>query len=223
MRIRSHILLAATTALCLMFLPAPAGLAAPQNPAGSDQQQVARPPQPTPALAPTPQPAARPGESGAQPTNVKVDVTITDQAGAQQAFRKSISVTVADHQGGMIRSSINIPTPSTTFTPVSDKGTTNPMTSWSYRSSSLNLDVREVAIEGNLIRLRLVIEFSPVDDKTASAEPKPGAPGPSFASFQQTLSLVLENGKPLQVAQSSDAVPSSDRKLTVDVKATILR
>lgn len=227
MRIRSHVLLAATIVLGLMFVPASAGLATPQNPVATDQQQqVTRPPQPAPMPTPgTPQPTPRPGEPAAQPTNVKVDVTITDQAGTQMAFKKAISVTVADRQAGMIRSTISIPVPSTTFTPVgaADKGAATPMVTWNYRSASLNLDVRELSIDGNLVRLKLGIEFSPVDARTVNADPKPGSPGPDFAQFQQTLSLLLENGKPLQVAQSSDAVPSSDRKLSVEVKATILR
>jgi hypothetical protein len=225
MRIRSHLLLAATIVLGLMFVPASAGLATPQSPTANAQQAV-RPPQsptPTPTIL-APQPTPRPAEPAAQPINVKVDVNITDQAGTQQAFKKAISVTVADRQAGAIRSSMNVPTPSSTYIPATDKGAVqNTMMTWGYRAANLNLDVREISIEGNFIRLRLAIEFSPVDDKAVSAEMKPGTPGPSYASFQQTLSLVLENGKPLQVAQSSDAVPSSDRKLSVEVKATILR
>lgn len=251
MRTRTRILLALAASLMLAFALAPSTLwgqsprppqaavaaiaptpaAAPQAPVVATTPppavpqipppQAGRPPQPPmPATAPQ---APAPARDAGQQANVKVDVTIADQTGTAPAFKKSISVTVADRQGGMIRSSINIPTPSTTFQATTDKGPASPMTSWTYRSANLNLDVRDCAIDGNFIRLRLVIEFSPVDEKMVDVEVKPGGPGPSFANFQQTLSLVLENGKPMQVAQSSDAVPSRDRKLTVDVKATILK
>jgi hypothetical protein len=183
--------------------------------------------------AQTPDPArASPRGAEGLPINVKVDVTITDQSGTAQPFKKTISVTVADRQSGMIRSSIQVAVPSTTFTPLAvgaaDKGqgggaAITPLASYSYHSVNLNLDVREVAIEDNFVRLRLGIEYSPVDDR-ADQDVKAGVAGvPSFANFQQTLSLVLENGKPLQVAASSDPVPGRDRRQTVEVRATILR
>ena len=40
-------------------------------------------------------------------------------------------------------------------------------------------------------------------------------------SIQETLSLILESGKPVVAAQSAD--PVGDRQVTIEVKATILR
>jgi len=45
----------------------------------------------------------------------------------------------------------------------------------------------------------------------------------SFARFSQSLTLVLEDGKSLVVAQASDPVPSRNRSATLEVKATILK
>jgi hypothetical protein len=211
--------------------PSPAVVFAPDAVPGQATAQQKPVVVPSPAQTPVPTPPVR-GPEGAQPVNVKVDVTITDQTGSTQPFKKSISVTVADRQGGMIRSSIQIPVATTTFQPAPsatsnppDTSTSKPpMTSYQYKNVNLNLDVREVVIEGNFVRLRLTVEYSPVDER-ADVDMKAGpvAGMPSFASFQQTLSLVLENGKPLQVAQSSDPVPNRDRKQTVEVRATILK
>jgi hypothetical protein len=199
------------------------------------QQRPPLPPGSSPAQGiqlPTPR---LPGEGG-QPLNVKVDVTIADQTGITPGFKKTMSVTVADRQSGSIRSRIDVPVPTTSYAPVvgspSPSGTDKekpagapPTVNWSYRSLGLNLDVREITIEGSYVRLRLTLEYSPLDEKVADADPKmtTGALPPGIANFQQTLSLVLENGKPLVVAQTSDPVPTRDRKQTVEVKATILK
>ncbi|MFB3853812.1 MAG: hypothetical protein ACE148_08310 [Vicinamibacterales bacterium] len=165
--------------------------------------------------------------------NVRIDVTLTDQTAPGQPFRKSVSLVAAavPHETvGMIRSSIQVPVASTQFTtaaPAAKEGEKEsagprPVVSYNYRTMSLNLDVRDVAIERSRVRLRLGVEYSPVDEKTADAGGIDRALA-AFASFQQTLVLVLEDGKPLVVAQSSDPVPTRDRKITLEAKATILK
>jgi hypothetical protein len=42
-----------------------------------------------------------------------------------------------------------------------------------------------------------------------------------MASFSERLGLTLESGKPMMISQAAD--PTSDRKITVEVTATILR
>ena len=42
-----------------------------------------------------------------------------------------------------------------------------------------------------------------------------------MASLNEMLSLILESGKPTIVSQAAD--PTSDRKITVEVTATILK
>jgi hypothetical protein len=160
---------------------------------------------------------------------VRVEVTITDQTEANPPIKKSISLTVAEGLSGSVRSGVTIPILSTSYVPLEKGGAPgNPMASYSYRNMGLNLDVRNVRVTGNTVVLNLSVEYNPVDEKTSSASSVmattllPQLP-PSFATFQQTLSLVLENGKLLLVAQSSDPVPGRDRKASLEVKATILK
>ena len=94
-----------------------------------------------------------------------------------------------------------------------------PLTSFNYRSVGLNVDVQQAAvIPGNRVRAYLNVEFSGIDEKTAST-----AGAPSFPTFSQSLSLYLENGKPVLVAESNDFADNVERKQSVEVKATILR
>ncbi len=93
------------------------------------------------------------------------------------------------------------------------------MTSFSYKSVGLNLDASRVYIQGNKAKMDLSVEFSAIDEKTSDA----AGHLPSFPTFSQNLTLVLESGKPLIVGQSSDFVDNVERKQTVEVKATILR
>jgi hypothetical protein len=222
--------------------PTPAMAAASAAPAADAQQaspastgeaiapQAPTPPQPpappTPPTAPRAATAPRAPEPLAlSRTNVKVEVTITDQPASGSPTRKSISLTVGDGQRGSVRSGVTIPIPSTSFANMKDDN--KPMVSYTYRDVGLNLDVENVLVQGNLIRLRLGVEYNPVDEKTAGAEgPALSATAPgavSFARFSQQLTLVLEDGKPLVVAQSSDPVPSRNRTASLEVKATILK
>ena len=79
----------------------------------------------------------------------------------------------------------------------------------------LNVDASPV-IDGGHIRLSLGLQYGWVDP-TATGEARFG----SKLDVQQRLGLVLEDGKTLRVAQSAD--PLSDRRVNLEVTATILR
>jgi len=197
----------------------------PQAPAAQQAQtpRPAQPPQP-----PQPAPAPAPPREPAPTVNVRVEVTITDQTEASPPIRKTIGLTVAEGMNGSVRSGVTVPILSTSFVPEKGGAPGSPVASYSYRNMGLNLDVRNVRVTGNTVVLNLSVEYNPVDEKTSGASavmattPSPQMP-PSFATFQQTLGLVLESGKPLVVAQSSDPVPGRDRKASLEVKATILK
>ena len=189
-------------------------------------QAVGVPPQARPpAIAPPP---ARPevGQLRPEAANVRIEVTISYQVGNGAPLRRTAVLTVADQGQGSLRAGNQVAVPSTTFTPVAAtaKGDSagsppTPMTSFNYRSVGLNVDARNVYIQENKAKMSLSVEFSTIDEKTSDAGGRP----PSFPTFSQNLSLILENGKPLVVAQSSDYLDNVERKQSVEVKATILR
>lgn len=210
----------------------PQAVVAPRAPEPPSPPQAAAPPAApatpqAPKVPPAPRPPQRPADA-LSGTNVRVDVTLTDQGSEGAATKKSISLTVAEHSRGSVRSGVTIPVPTTTFAPAQVEGSAaaQPITSFQYRDVGLSLDVQDVMVQGSLIRLRVAVEYNPVDEKTGSLEGLTSArfaPPPSFARFSQSLTLTLEDGKSLLVAQSSDPVPGRSRTASLEVKATIVR
>jgi hypothetical protein len=139
-----------------------------------------------------PDPPPRPG----QLVNVRIDVTITDERGGQAPITKLVSLTVADRRDGFIRSSPQIQLPN-------------------FNAGQLPLNVdASPAIEGNRIRLGLGLEYFAVEPATEAKQY-------NRTEIRDRLQLVLDDGKPMRVAQSAD--PMSDRRVSVEVTATILR
>jgi hypothetical protein len=200
--------------------PAPPALQKPTPPPAPPAPPAPQRPTPPPAPAAPPVPSQPPRPEAA---NVRVDVTITDQGNVKgSAVIKTMSIVCS--RNGSVRSGVNVPQPSTTFGAAGSGGVnTIPITSYNYRTMGLSLDVGNLYVTGNTIHARISVEYNPVDEaEKADRYATTAVPAP-YSNFSQTFELDLENGKPLIVAQSSDPVPSHDRRLSVEVKATILK
>jgi hypothetical protein len=118
---------------------------------------------------------------------------------------------VGDRQSTSIRSSASVPVkaPGT--------GTATVAASYSYRNVTINVDARPAIVlkEPNKINVGFGLEYSP----KSRSEPEEMEPG--MASINERLTLILESGKPLLISQAAD--PASDRKITVELTATILK
>ncbi len=78
----------------------------------------------------------------------------------------------------------------------------------------LNVDARPILLNNSNSRMQMnfVLEYRPGDEE----------PAKNFvATINEQLVVMLDDGKPLIVSQSAD--PNSDRKVKLEVKATILR
>ena len=186
-----------TLVLAACFAGLSATLVAQQpSPATAQAPRIS---QPTTAPAPAGQPAPPAPRREGQPINVKVEVTITDQGGGTQPLKKTVTVVTGDHMSGFIRSVANY----TSIGPV-----------------PLNVDIQPQMLTDNRIRVRVNLQYTLPGDRT-----KPPAADSPFAlrttEIHENLALILENGKPLIVAQSAD--PVGDRQVTIEVKATVLR
>jgi hypothetical protein len=133
-------------------------------------------------------------------TNVQVELTLTDQLGANPPEKKTVSMIASSGSWGKIRSAGTIRQVGDAPYPV-----------------VLNVDARPfVSVEGP-VQLELTFEYYP---QKVSGDPKEGAPQrPSGINQSQTV--ILQSGKPLIVSQAAD--PISDRKVIVEVKATVLK
>jgi hypothetical protein len=80
----------------------------------------------------------------------------------------------------------------------------------------LNVDARPwVAIDGpSSIQLEITLVYAPI---RAGADPKEKRP----TGLNQSQTVILQSGKPLIIAQAAD--PVSDRKVVIEVKATVLK
>ncbi len=139
------------------------------------------------------------------PLNIRIEVSITDQSGSNPAAKKVVSMIAGDHQSTNIRSSASVP--------VKMAGSM----SYNYRNVTINVDARPFIVqkEPNKINVSFGLEYFP---KGASGQEEME---PGMASWSERLGLILESGKPMMISQAAD--PTSDRKITVEVTATILK
>lgn len=75
--------------------------AAAQSPAPATQGRQTTP---TPSVPPRPVPARDPAVEAGQLVNVKIDLAVIEEGGADPVSRKEVSVTVADRRSGVVRS-----------------------------------------------------------------------------------------------------------------------
>lgn len=152
-------------------------------------------PDPQPPAAQPPAPART--EIAGQPRNIKLELTITDQTGPGEPGKRTVSMILADRQNGSIRSSGGV------------------VLAGNRINVSLNVDARPIIISDNRIRLELTLEYAP----------KPGTEnatsGEGRAHLSERLGLIVDPGKPMLVSQASD--PTSDRRISVELTATILK
>lgn len=159
------------------------------------------------ALAQEPQLPAKPGAPAAGPPAQSAPVRNTTTAdpiniryqiliretGGPQPGTKSVTLTMALNEQSSIRAQ-----------GVSGTGRSQ---------HPLNVDVHPMGLRDNKVRTRLSVEYTPTMPE--------GASGPPPFFVRETLNVWLDTGKPMVVSEAAD--PVSDRRLTVEVTATILR
>jgi hypothetical protein len=190
-RIASIALLAGVTLLA-------APVAAQEKPASPQEKPVTTKPQ----EVASPRPAAAPAEG--LPVNVRLEITITDQRGTAEPIVKTVTKTVADRSWIRIRTAGDV------------------ATKLGFRQVVLNVDSFPRVIPAspgsltpsNKLKVDLTIDYRPV---AAEADTEKG----TTPSINESLSIILEDGKSMVISQSAD--PVSDRKVKVEVKATILK
>lgn len=132
-------------------------------------------------------------------TNVQIELTVTDQVGSAPPEKKTVSMIVTSGNWGKIRSAGNV-------MQIGD----------APYVVDLNVDARPfVSIDGP-IQLELTLNYYP-----PKGAPDPREPRQRPAGINQSQTVVLTSGKPLIISQAAD--PLSDRKVGVEVKATVLK
>ena len=160
--------------------------------------------------ASTPQSASKPVEKKAEEapapgarftrslTNVQIELTLSDQIGTQAPEKKTVSMIVSSSNWGKVRSA------GTVFRPGD-----------APYGVELNVDARPfVSVDGQ-IQLEIALNYSPsTADAANTIKARP-------TGLNQSQTVILQSGKPLTISQAAD--PVSDRKVVVEVKATVLK
>ncbi len=153
-------------------------------------------PAPAASAVPKPEKSEKPRREPPQLANIRIDFTLTDTRGSEPAVVKTSTVTLADQEVGRIRAEYE-------DRPVMGRP----------GLYYLNFDVRP-AIQAGRVRLNVTVDYRPQTPDGAVDK------GTGFRLKQETGTL-LESGHPVVVAEATD--PTSDRRITLEVKATILR
>ena len=179
--------------------------------------QTTTPSKPAAEAKPEPATPKAPPEPPPLPVNIKIEVSITDQSGANPPAKKVVTMIASDRMSTNVRSSASVPVKQTVFTGPPNAATVA-TPSYSYRTVQINVDARPAIVQKdpNKISMTFGLEYLPTTRLSAQEEGEPG-----LTSWNERLSVILESGKPMVVSQAAD--PTSDRKITVEVTATILR
>jgi hypothetical protein len=174
--------------ICAVVVLLPGGAAAQ-----SDAPQKEAPQKEAAAKAEAPRPGSLRTRS-----NVKIDVTISDQIGSGPVEKKVVSVIAAEESWGKIRTQA--------VARMGDGG---------FQPVALNVDARPWLTGSGAIQLELTVEYNPlgaVAKDTSQTRP---------TELNQSMTVVLQSGKPMLVSQAAD--PIMDRKIVVEVVAAILK
>jgi hypothetical protein len=129
--------------------------------------------------------------------NIRLEFTITDQIGAATPVKKTVTMNVADGESGRIRTNADVIRKGVPSTQV-----------------PLSIDASP-EVEGNKIRIRASLEYQLLNDTTSADIPA------GKTSISQSVTSILNDGVPAILCQSAD--PLTDRKVTLEVKATIIK
>jgi hypothetical protein len=138
------------------------------------------------------------GRTFGQPLAVRIELTITDQVGGSAPSKKSISMLAADGERASVRSQNT------------GRATPNSATA----RAQFSVDAKSTIVDDK-IRLDLTLMYD------LPEIPAQAGGDPWSTSLQESMGVILDNGKALVISQSAD--PRTDRKVTVEVKATILK
>lgn len=153
---------------------------------------------PAPLKPDTPAQASAPtARQPAQLVNIKLELTLTDQRGASAPTSKTVTLVLADRANGRIRTQGEVRLPSGRGVPI-----------------VLNVDAQPEITRDSRVRVSITLEYKPQAGEGDTEER-------ATTSISESLTVILDDGKSMLVSQSAD--PSSDRKVKIEAKATLLK
>jgi hypothetical protein len=177
---------------------------------------------PTPGevgVIPTPTPSAIGAPQTPAPAQPPAKTLPTPQAPTTQAplmqtpprkirgrdVNVQIELTITEHQGGT-------PGEKRVVSMIVADAAFGRIRSTASQDVKLNIDATPTMLDNDRIALELTIEYIPVTPEGASRRP---------AGLLEMLTVILQNGKPLQISQAAD--PTIDRRITAEVRASVMK
>lgn len=138
--------------------------------------------------------------------NVRLDLAITDQTNVGDPVKKAVTLLLANGGDGRVRSQGMIFREAT------------PTDRRSAFEVTLNADARIMGISGDKVLAMITVEYAPSANNSHGEEQGREQRG---STLNQSVTVSLTSGRPSIIVESSD--PLSDRKVTLEATATILR
>jgi hypothetical protein len=167
-----------------------------QKPVGRPPTTLPPPEKPPTTLPPPEKPAPGVPKMRGRDLNLQVEITISDQLGTLTPEKKVVSMLVADGTFGRIRASADAQ-----------------RSGLGMVGTGLNVDARPTVLDGDRILLELTVEYTPFREGGQVTQ-RPTV-------LNESLSVILQSGKPMTVSQAAD--PVTDRKMSVEVRASIVK
>ena len=167
--------------------------AAPEAPSPATAPEPPAPTPPSPPAPPAATPEAAPQRTQGQLVNIKIDVTVVEEGGTEPPSRKTTTLILADRQNGSVRA-----------TGVARVERTPDGRDVVPPAPRMNVDAFPMMQRDGRAQVLLTLDY--------------GRPGAGTSVRVQPL---LESGRMLLVSQSID--PASDRRISVELTATILK
>ena len=135
--------------------------------------------------------------------NVRLDLTILDQVAAGAPARKTVTMYIADRSVANVRTTGRI------------------LTREGWRDVLINVDARPTVIRGknDAVRVDLGLEYRPMAAQSSPAPTNMLEANVQPTALKQNVVTILDSGKPILISQAAD--PSSDRRISVELRATI--
>ena len=83
---------------------------------------------------------------------------------------------------------------------------------------SINVDAQPTIVTDGSIRLMLGLEYQP---RPGTAQADPPLNSARLSQLNERLTIIVQDGKPLMISQAAD--PGSDRRITVELRVTVLK
>jgi hypothetical protein len=170
--------------------------AKPTAPSGQKPQAPSSQPASPEAAGPVNIPSPTFAYPGGQLLNVRLDLTITDQRTNGTPASKTVSMLLSDRNGGRIRTAGDVKVGN------------------NFRTVTLNVDATPEVLRDGRVRVACNVEYRAQLGQGNAEENQP-------TTVSEMFNVILADGKQTVVSQSAD--PASDRKVQVELKATIVK